>query len=70
MKEKSYLIKDRWEIYQDGVIYDTKCAKDIPQWIFELRDFILENYEKMKDQIWIDEPVYNSLDKKIRYVSI
>jgi len=51
MKQKFYLIQNRYEIYQDGVIYDTKEARDIPQYIFELRDFILENYEEMKWQI-------------------
>ena len=45
-----YVIKERWAIYQDGTIYDTDKAKDIPQWIFELRDFILENYKEMKGQ--------------------
>ena len=48
MKKISYLINDRYEIYYDGCIYDTKLAKDIPQWIFEFRDFCLENYKKMK----------------------
>ena len=50
-KEKGILINDRYKMYNDGVIYDTKEAKDIPQWIFELRDFILENYDDMKGQI-------------------
>ena len=51
---KYYLIKKRWTIYSDGVIYDTEKAKDIPQWIFELRDFILENYKEMKYQLDIN----------------
>ena len=49
--QKSYLINNRYKIYQDGTIYDTKNAEDIPQWIFELRDFILENYLDMKEQL-------------------
>lgn len=50
-KKKFFIINNRYSIYQDGVIYDTEKAKDIPQWIFELRDFILESYEEMKHQI-------------------
>lgn len=42
------ILNNRWVMYDDGVIYDTQNAKDIPQWIFEFRDFVLENSEKMK----------------------
>lgn len=48
---RSYIIHNRYEIYSDGVVYDHEHAEDIPQWIFELRDFVLENYSEMKHQI-------------------
>lgn len=47
----SILIDNRYQMYSNGVIYDTTQAKDIPLYIFEFRDFILKNYNKMKDQI-------------------
>ena len=41
-KKESWLINDRYEIYKDdGVIYDTKEAKDIPQTIFKWRDELM-----------------------------
>ncbi len=40
-KEK-VVILDRYEIYPDGTIYDTEKGEDIPQWIFEFRDFVKE----------------------------
>lgn len=49
--EDKIIIDTRWEMYSDGVVYDTKRAKDIPQWIFDFRDFCLENYEEMEWQI-------------------
>jgi hypothetical protein len=48
--KESIVIDDRYQMYQDGVIYDTTQAKDIPQWIFEFRDFVLTNYETMKGE--------------------
>lgn len=48
---KSILLNNRWRMYPDGIIYDTKSATDIPLWIFEFRNFVLENYKKMKWQI-------------------
>ena len=47
----SIIINGRYEMFEDGVIYDTKEAKDIPQWIFEFRDFVLKNYQSMKYQV-------------------
>jgi hypothetical protein len=42
-------IDGRWDIYKDnGVIYDTKKAEDIPQWVFEFRDKIMK---KIKEEI-------------------
>ena len=46
-KNKSILIDNRYEMYSDGVIYDTKSAKDIPNWIFTFREFILDNHKTM-----------------------
>ena len=40
---QTILINDRYLIdfsYPDGVIYDTIEGKDIPQWIFDLKDKI------------------------------
>lgn len=40
--DKSWLVNDRYEIYQDcGVVYDTTEAKDIPQYVFEVRDTLM-----------------------------
>ena len=47
-KVKGWLINNRYEIYSDGgVVYDTVKALDIPQHIFELRDFLIK--EKNND---------------------
>lgn len=36
------LINDRYQIYlDDGVVYDTKYAKDIPQYVFKIRDIAM-----------------------------
>ena len=44
----SLMINERYQMYSDGTIYDTKQAKDIPQWIFDFRDFVLKNSKRMK----------------------
>lgn len=41
--ELTSLILERYEIWNDGVIYDTWEAEDIPQWVFKVRDIIVEN---------------------------
>ncbi len=41
------LIDNQYQLYQDGVIYNTLDNKDIPQWIFQFRDFIIKNQDKM-----------------------
>lgn len=33
-----WLVNCRYAIYFDGVVYDTKKAADIPEYIFKLRD--------------------------------
>ena len=49
-KKKSWLINNRYEIYKsDGVVYDTKEAKDIPQEIFELRDKLMFTRKQFAD---------------------
>jgi hypothetical protein len=48
VKEKSILIDDRYEMYEDGSVLDTFAAKDIPFWIFQFRDFVVRNYKKMR----------------------
>jgi len=40
-KEHYYFINNRYAIYKDGCIYDTKKAADIPSHIFNLRDNLL-----------------------------
>lgn len=47
--EEYIQINGRYQLWQDGTIYDATQAKDIPQWIFEFRDFILKNHKKMND---------------------
>ena len=43
MKETQVLINERYLIYlPSGVIYDTIKAKDIPQWVFKLRDKLIK----------------------------
>lgn len=38
-KETTILVNDRYLIYlSSGVIYDTKEGKDIPQYVFKIRD--------------------------------
>jgi len=49
--EEFIKINNRYQLYQDGVIYDNDKGEDIPLWIFEFRDFILRNYETMKQQV-------------------
>jgi len=44
---ESILIDNRYQMYQDGVIYDTEQAKDIPQWVFEFKEFVLRNNKTM-----------------------
>lgn len=42
------VIDKRYWMYPDGVVYDNLHGGDIPQWIFEFRDFVLNNCENMK----------------------
>jgi len=48
ISKDSILLNDRWEMYNDGVIYDTKCGTDIPMWVFMFRDFVIKNYKTIK----------------------
>lgn len=42
-KETTILINERYLIYlKSGVIYDTKNGKDIPQYVFKIRDKLLK----------------------------
>jgi hypothetical protein len=35
-------INNRWDIFlDDGCVYDTLKAEDIPQWVFLLRDLLI-----------------------------
>jgi hypothetical protein len=36
-----FVINDRYWMYSDGVVYDTLKAKDIPQYVFNLREILL-----------------------------
>jgi hypothetical protein len=36
-----WLVDNRFAIYFDGVVYDTKAARDIPYYIFKLRDNLI-----------------------------
>jgi hypothetical protein len=35
----------RYEIWSDGIVYDTEKAEDIPEYIFEIRDLIMKELE-------------------------
>ena len=54
-KSDSILIDGRYQMYSDGCVYDTQKAQDIPNWIFEFRDFVLKdktkNYTNNNNQI-------------------
>ena len=39
---KCLVINDRYNLYSDGVIYDTLKGKDIPQYIFDLRNILIK----------------------------
>lgn len=44
-KETQVLVNDRYLIYLgkgNGVVYDTKGGKDIPQYVFKIRDKLLK----------------------------
>ena len=36
----------QYEIYADGLVYDTKNAQDIPEYIFIIRDTLIHQQEK------------------------
>lgn len=39
---ESWIVNDRYEIYMDdGVVYDTEQAQDIPEYIFQIRDTLM-----------------------------
>ena len=46
-KGDKIIIDNRYEMYSDGVIYDTQKSDIIPQWIFEFKDFILKHRNTM-----------------------
>ena len=49
---KYWLINNRYEIYSDdGGVYDTVKAADIPQHIFELRDFLIKHNSNYKRSV-------------------
>ncbi len=54
VRNNAIVIDGRYIMYQDGVVYD-ELGKDIPQWIFEFRDFILENFDTMLHQVEVRE---------------
>ena len=41
MEKPIAIIFNRYEIYEDGTIYDIQKAQDIPQEIFEIKDFLI-----------------------------
>ena len=45
--EDSLLIENRYRIFSDGCVYDTKEGKDIPERIFKLRDEIIKNAKEV-----------------------
>lgn len=40
--ENYWLVNERYAIYRDGIIYDTKKASDIPTSIFKIRDKLIQ----------------------------
>ncbi len=49
MKSKKIVINERYEIYPDGCVYDTTHAKDIPSYVFVVRDVLISNWSRVKD---------------------
>ena len=45
--QDSLLIENRYRIFSDGCVYDTKEGKDIPERIFKLRDEIIKNAKEV-----------------------
>lgn len=37
------LIDKKFAMYDDGIVRNVEDSEDIPQWIFDFRDFVLEN---------------------------
>lgn len=48
MIEKPIATIGQYEIYEDGVIYDTQDAQDIPQYIFNIRDILIHQKKGLK----------------------
>ncbi len=46
--ENYWLINNRYAIYRDGIIYDTKKASDIPTSIFKIRDNLIKQNSIIK----------------------
>lgn len=44
---EALLVNDRWEIDEGGAVWDRQHKKEIPAWIFEIRDFCLKHQKKM-----------------------
>jgi hypothetical protein len=46
----SIVIDDQFQMFSDGVFYNLLNNDDIPQWLFELKDFILKNHKIMLEK--------------------
>lgn len=46
--KNSIVIDNRYQMFYDGTIYDNENASDIPQWIFEFRNFVIKNAKTME----------------------
>lgn len=43
----SIVIDEKYQMYSDGTFYNIVNDDDIPQWLFDFRDFIIDNIEKL-----------------------
>lgn len=64
MKEQKLEIKisekESYTLYNDGVFYSHQSDKhggatDVPQYLFEIVEFVLENYDRLKDNFILVE---------------
>ena len=42
MSEKPIATIGQYEIYADGIVYDTENAQDIPGYVFDIRDILIK----------------------------
>ncbi len=43
-----YIADGKYVMYPDGVFYNCETGGDLPQWVFEFRDFCIKHHETLK----------------------